>query len=125
MRDSGRSGGFWGDTYFIAQNDLAKQLTAKIDTLTAPGQPVRWPALDDLTRMEGVIEYTSVIGGVTPDYRSDLTHQEVFRVGDETIVFATAPEFARGTRPTAIISKPLPGGASETLCIYQRVEDNY
>jgi hypothetical protein len=125
MRDSGRSGGFWGDTYFIAQNDLAKQLTAKIDTLTAPGQPVRWPALDDLTRMEGVIEYTSVIAGVTPDYRSDLTHQEVFRVGDETIVFATAPEFARGTRPTAIISKPLPGGASETLCIYQRVEDNY
>jgi hypothetical protein len=125
MRDSGRSGAFWGDAYFIAHNDLAKQLTAEIDTLTAPGQPVRWPAFYDLTRMQGVMEYKSVITGVTTDRQSDLRHQEVFRIGDETIVFATAPEFARGTRPTAIISKPLPGRRSETLCIYQRVEDSY
>ena len=75
------------------------------------------------TRLDVQYRYFASLPDFAPAYRDRYTYQQVFRMGGETMVFATPGN--REVRPTAVIYKPLAEGRAEPVCVFQRVEENY
>jgi len=108
--------------FHVYSDSAALRVQAKLDAFAFDERQV-WPSLRTLAAMN--LPPATVYRGDIPgtDFFDRYTLQFAFSYRDKTYVFA-AP-FARETNPKAVIYRPLPGGASETVCIYDMVQENY
>lgn len=123
LRQSGRSGGFYGDILYLPKNsDRATLETAIESFLARTKKPLIKEVWDYLSQFE-FSEYTWPFQSFASQYPKTYTLQNTFRMNGETLIFASA--VWRKTRPTAVIYRPTTGGAAEPVCIFQRVEENF
>lgn len=123
LRTQGRSGADDSDVYTLANGaaaDLIKQALMAAETAQ---RPVDIDRLMVLLSTPGVYSYADGESPPVQAYQSSHAYQLAFMAGGETLVFVA--KVNRRSRPTATIYKPLPGGTSEQVCVYQRVEDNF
>ena len=124
LRFSGRSGADDSDVFYVVHGAAIERMRAMIEAEPEPAAE-KWSRYlrRALEQAPGVDSYADGFGHPVDPHQTRATYQMSFTSDGETFVFA-AP-IHRRNRPTAIIYKPLPGGKSQQVCVFQRVEENW
>lgn len=123
LRFSGRSGADDSDVFYVVHGKAIERIKAMMSVPEAAFPKWAYQLEHALSDAAGVNSYADGFGNPVNLKQSRYTYQLSFTSAGETLVFAAA--LHRRNRPTAIIYKPLAGGKSQQVCVYQRVEENW
>lgn len=123
LRTQGRSGADDSDVYTLATGASADVIQQALMTDQTAQRPTDIKGLMAMLSALGFYSYADGEGLPVQAYQSRHAYQLAYVAGGETFVFVAKAN--RRNRPTAVIYKPLPGGISEQVCTYQRIEENF
>ncbi len=123
VRQSGTSGRFYGQKFYVARDFAAERILRAVAGVRADKSDASWQEFYGSLGHDNVLTWIDARNPPATGYSDRYTFQEVLETELGMLVFA-AP-FGGRVRPTGLIYRPLASGASELVCVFQRIEENF